>query len=129
MPFPQPLLFAALIALPALAGCRREPESAGPAEPASNAAEALPAPQAPPPMIVRTPSYRCDDGGALYISVLSDENRLTLRDRLSDVPVPLEKNAATGLFEGGGRTLSGAGDTVRYSSPQRPEQECRAAEE
>ena len=129
MPIARHILFASLPAVLLLGGCQREPGQVGPANTGNAAAEARPSPVTPPPMIVRTPSYRCDDGGALYVSVLSDENRVTLRDRIADVPVPLERNAGSGRFEGSERTLSGTGDTVRYSGPQRPEQECRAADE
>jgi hypothetical protein len=78
-------------------------------------------------MVVRTPRYRCDDGGALFLSVLTDDSYLTLRDTLRDVPVRLDLNPQTGRYEGQGRMLTGTGDTVRYAAPERPEQECRAA--
>ena len=104
----------------------RAPEQVAAPEPLNRAADAPPLAE-PPPMIVRTPQYRCDDGGPLYVSVLSDEGHVTLRDTLQAVPVRLDRSAETGRYEGAGRMLSGTGNTVRYSSPERPEQECRAA--
>jgi hypothetical protein len=127
MPLVRKCIFAALL-IPALAACgEREPEKVGP-EPLNRAADAPPL-KAPPPMIVRTASYRCDDRGALYVSVMTDESYVTMRDRVGDVPVRLDRNAETGRYEGQRRTLTGAGDTVRYASADRPEQECRAADE
>lgn len=126
MSVPRKSLLAAFLLPAALAACGEpEPEQVGP-EPLNRAADAPPL-KAPPPMIIRTASYRCDDRGALYVSVMTDESYVTMRDRLGDVPVRLDRNAQTGRYEGQGRTLTGTGDTVRYASADRPEQECRAA--
>lgn len=78
-----------------------------------------------PPMIVRSPAYRCSDGNALYVDVLSDENAVTVRDSRSDIPVRLTRDAPGEPFTDDGRTLSGTGTEVRYSSPERPSQVCR----
>ncbi len=127
MPLLRKATLSALVLPLALAACGEpEPEQVGSPEPLNRAAGAPPLAE-PPPMIVRTPSYRCDDGGALFLSVLTDDSYLTLRDTLRDVPVRLDLNPQTGRFEGEGRMLSGTGDTVRYAAPERPEQECRAA--
>lgn len=129
MSLPRKRTVAPLILAAALAACgESEPEVVGPPEPLNRAADAPPL-EAPPPMIVRTPSYRCDDGGPLFVSVMTDENFVTVRDRLEDVPVRLDRQAETGRYEGQGRMLSGTGATVRYASAGRPEQECRAAAE
>ena len=90
-----------------------------------NAIETPPA--EPPPMVVRSPSYRCDDGRALYVDVLTDENAVNVRDSRADVPKLLRREEGTDPFTGADRSLSGIGDEVRYSGPGRPQQSCRAA--
>lgn len=80
-----------------------------------------------PPMVVRSAAYRCDDGNALYVDVLSDDNAVSVRDSRQDLPVRLERQDGSGEFTGANRTLSGVGDEVQYSAPDRPMQECRAA--
>lgn len=80
-----------------------------------------------PPMIVRSPAYRCDDGKALYVDVLSDENAVMVRDSRADSPTRLSREGPDGAFSGEERTLSGTGSEVRYSSPDRPGQACREA--
>jgi hypothetical protein len=62
----------------------------------------------PPPMVTRSASYRCDDGKALYVDILTDENIVNV---------------------GEGRTLSGRGDEVNYTAPGRANQTCRAGGE
>ncbi|MCF8706480.1 hypothetical protein [Rhizorhapis sp. SPR117] len=80
-----------------------------------------------PPMIVKSASYRCDDGGALYIDIMSDENVVSVRDIRREVPAPLERDTETEVFTGSERSLSGTGDEVSYSGPGRPDQTCRIA--
>ena len=86
------------------------------------------APVEMPPMIVRSPAYRCDDGKPLYVNVLTDENAVTVRDSRADAPTLLNREEAEQAFTGSGRSLSSTGDVVRYGAPDRPEQECRAAQ-
>lgn len=81
-----------------------------------------------PPMIERSPSYRCTDGDALYVDVLTDENAVMVRDSRADVPTRLTRDSAGEPFSGDGRTLSGTGSQITYSSPDRPSQTCREAE-
>lgn len=121
------------IAVLVLAGCGREP-----AEPVENQANETasvenqaqtPAidPADMPPPIVRSPSYRCDDGKALYVDVLGDKQAVLVRDSRSDVPTRLERDGDSGPFTGNGTSLSGTGNQVRYSSPDRASQSCREA--
>lgn len=81
-----------------------------------------------PPMIERSPAYRCDDGHALYVDVLTDEKSVMVRDTRADIPLRLKRSAADEPFAGSQRTLSGTGAEVRYSTPERPDQTCRQAE-
>lgn len=81
-----------------------------------------------PPMIERSPSYRCTDGDALYVDVLTDGNAVMVRNSRSDIPVRLTRSEAGESFSGEERTLSGTGAEVRYSAPGRPDQICREAE-
>lgn len=81
-----------------------------------------------PPMISRSPAYRCTDGNALYVDVLTDENAVMVRDTRADVPVRLTRSSADEPFTGEGRSLSGRGSEISYSSPERPGQTCREAE-
>ena len=80
-----------------------------------------------PPMVVRSPSYRCDDGNALYVDVLADKSGVLVRDTRADIPTKLSSENEGGPYAGGERTLSGTGSEVRYSSPDRPDQTCREA--
>ena len=80
-----------------------------------------------PPMVTRSPSYRCDDGGALYVDVLSDKSAVMVRDSRSDIPTRLDRETETGPFTGEERALSGTGAQVTYSAPDRPQQSCREA--
>lgn len=82
----------------------------------------------PPPMVASSPAYRCDDGGALYVDVLTDENAVNVRDSRDDLPTRLTREGGEGPFTGDGRTLSGTGDEITYSAPDRPDQTCRVAE-
>lgn len=123
-------------ALPAVAlgACESQPRSNMPTE--SNTEYAVEAntvgttdSNAPPPMIVRSPAYRCDDGAALYVDVLTDENSVMVRDSRTDIPVTLSRDAPSEGFEGSDRTLSGTGTEVSYATPDRPQQACREAQE
>lgn len=80
-----------------------------------------------PPMVVRSPSYRCDDGKALYVDVLDDKSGVLVRDTRADTPTKLSSENEGGPYAGEERTLSGTGSEVRYSSPDRPDQTCREA--
>ena len=82
----------------------------------------------PPPMVASSPAYRCDDGDALYVDVLTDENAVNVRDSRADLPTRLTREGGTGPFTGEGRTLSGTGDEISYTAPDRPGQTCRMAE-
>lgn len=81
---------------------------------------------APPPMVTRSASYRCDDGKALYVDILTDESVVNVRDSRSDLPNRLQRESEGGPFVGEERTLTGTGAEVRYSGPDRPAQSCRA---
>lgn len=82
-----------------------------------------------PASIVRSPAYRCQDGRALYIDVLSDEDAVLIRDSRGDTPTRLERAGGQGSFTGDGRTLSDTDDEVIYASADRPSQVCREAQE
>ena len=82
-----------------------------------------------PPAITRSPAYRCQDGRALYVDVLSDENAVLVRDSRSDTPVRLERAGGQGSFTGDGRALSDTNGEVIYASADRPSQICREAQE
>lgn len=82
-----------------------------------------------PPAIVRSPAYRCQDGRALYVDVLSDENAVLVRDTRGDTPTRLERAGGQGSFTGDGRTLSDTDNEVIYASADRPSQVCREAQE
>jgi hypothetical protein len=81
-----------------------------------------------PPMIERSPAYRCSDGDALYVDVLTDDRAVMVRDSRADVPVRLTRESAGQPFTGDGRTLSGTGSRVTYSTPDRPSQTCIESE-
>lgn len=119
---------AALVGCAALAGCDRgtsNGQNGGSLEAQQQENTAQPAEL--PPMVVRSPSYRCDDGKALYVDVLTDDNVVIVRDSRADLPTRLSRQAGSDPFGGEEHSLSGTGDVVRYSAPGRPEQECRAA--
>lgn len=82
-----------------------------------------------PPSIVRSPAYRCQDGRALYVDVLSDENAVLVRDSRGDTPTRLERAGGQGSFTGDGRTLSDTDSEVIYASGDRASQVCREAQE
>lgn len=119
---------ALLAAALGLAACTERSEDEGTALVATNQATEAPPPVEAPPMVVSSPAYRCDDGRALYLDVMSDDSFVNVRDSRADIPVRLDRNPETERFEGEGRWLSGRGDTVRYAAPDRPEQACRVAD-
>ena len=82
-----------------------------------------------PPSITRSPAYRCQDGQALYVDVMSEGNAVLVRDSRTDTPVRLEREGGQGSFTGDGRTLSDTDDEVIYASPERASQMCREAQE
>lgn len=82
----------------------------------------------PPPMVARSIAYRCSDGKALYVDVLTDENLVNVRDARQDLPVRLSREDEDSAFEGEGRSLSGRGDQVKYTAPDRPDQTCRSGD-
>lgn len=113
-----------------LLACGEQGESPQTAPVEANQTVGAPAaPPVQPPMVVSSPAYRCDDGQALYVDVVNDDSFVNVRDSRQDIPIRLNRNSETGGFEGDGRSLSGRGDTVRYSAPERPEQDCRIASE
>ena len=114
----------------ALASCGSDMNGTGDrkaAEQGNASAVGAEAPAELPPMVLRSASYRCDDGDALYVDVLTGEDAVSVRDSRADVPTRLVRENGSGPFAGEGRTLSGIGEEVQYSAPNRPEQECRAA--
>jgi len=123
----RPVTPAAFAVLFALAACEEQAEQ--PAVISNDVAVVNEAetPAEMPPMIVRSAAYRCDDGDALYVDFLSDESVVNVRDSRQDLPTALERDEGTD-FTGDGRTLSGTGDEVSYSAPDRPSQVCRIAE-
>ena len=118
-----------LCAAALVAGCGGERVREQDLEVANQVAERpeLPPIEAPPPMIARSASYRCDDGKALYVDILTDDASVNVRDSRSDIPKLLKRETEGAPFTGEERTLSGTGDEVSYSSPDRPKQSCRAA--
>ena len=128
--FVQALCFAAL----STAACSEQVDEAPVADNDSIAAneqqadEPLNETAALPPMIDRSPSYRCADGDALYVDILTDEDAVMVRDSRADVPLQLTRESAGEPFTGDGRTLSGTGSQVTYSTPDRPSQTCIEAE-
>lgn len=80
-----------------------------------------------PPMVARSPSYRCDDSKALYVDVLSDNSAVLVRDSRAEVPRRLERDGDSGPFTGEERMLNGTGAQVTYSGPERAKQSCRQA--
>lgn len=78
-------------------------------------------------MVVRSPSYRCDDGNALYVDVLTDENAVNVRDTRQDLPTRLTRENGEGPFTAENRSLSGVDEEVQYTAPDRPNQACRAS--
>ena len=79
-------------------------------------------------MIARSPAYRCTDGNALYVDVLTDDSAVLVRDTRADTPTRLTRNSAGEPYTGDGHSLSGTGSEVTYSSPERPNQSCTEAE-
>lgn len=123
------MFLGSTLAIATIAGCGSEGDELPPAvngayTPEVNGAANL---AEPPPMVVSSPSYRCDDGKALYVDVLTDENAVNVRDTRQDLPTRLTREGGEGPFTADGRSLSGVGDEVRYSAPDRPDQSCRAA--
>lgn len=120
-----PLLCAAAL----VAGCGGERVKEEDLEVANQVAEGpeVPPLEAPPPMIARSAAYRCDDGNALYVDILTDGGSVNVRDSRSDIPKLLKRGSEGAPFTGEDRTLSGTGDQVNYSSPDRPNQSCRVA--
>lgn len=58
---------------------------------------------------------------------MTDVNAVNVRDTRRDLPTRLWRQGGDGPFSAENRSLSGTGDIVRYSAPDRPDQECRAA--
>ena len=71
------------VASAALASCGNEPPAqnqvAGDNQPEQNQTATLDPADMPAP-IVRSPSYRCDDGNALYVDVLQEKEAVLVRD-------------------------------------------------
>lgn len=118
------------IAILLASGCNNQAgeQPANDANAANTAAQPLGNSVELPPMVVRSPSYRCDDGKALYVDVLDDKSGVLVRDTRADIPTRLSSENEGGPYAGDERTLSGTGSEVRYSSPDRPNQSCRQAE-
>ena len=108
-----------------VAACDQEPEVISP--PGYNDSPVDTANVEPPPMVARSAAYRCDDGQALYIDFLTDNIAVNVRDSRADIPTRLARQEGE-TYSGEGRSLTGTGDEVSYSSPERPEQSCRIGE-
>ncbi len=128
-----PLLLAACAASLSLAACQqKEPEVVQTSvDPQAEALKTAP-PVELPPAIKVAKTYRCKDNSLVYISFMTDDVTVAVRDKQEEPPVATLKAPAPGqAFVGQGETgkgyaLSGSGDTVSYTSPDSGTQSCKA---
>jgi hypothetical protein len=106
------LAAAASAALLALAGCNNQPETintvdADPHGPAN----ALP-PEALPPSIVASKTYRCADNSLIYVDFYNNNTAMLFRGNRDATPVQLTATDGAPPFTGSGNSVSGNGDHV-----------------
>jgi hypothetical protein len=126
-------LLAACAASFALLGCQQqEPEVVqSNVDPQAEALKTAP-PVELPPAIKVAKTYRCKDNSLVYISFMTDDVTVAVRDKQEEPPVATLKAEKAGEpfvgqgDSGKGFSLSGSGDTVSYTSPDSGTQSCKA---
>jgi hypothetical protein len=106
------LAAAASAALLALTGCNNDPVQINTVEADSNApTNALP-PEALPPSITASKTYRCSDNSLFFVEFYSNNTAALHRGSRSAPSTMLTGTAATGPFTAEGQSVSGSGDNV-----------------
>ncbi len=129
----SPLLITACAASLALIGCQK-PEPEVVQSNVDQQAEALKSapPVELPPAIKAAKTYRCKDNSLVYVSFMTDDVTVAVRDKQEEPPVATLKAPAPGQAfvgqgdSGKGFSLSGSGDNVTYTSPDSGTQTCKA---
>jgi hypothetical protein len=122
-----PLISAA--ALLTLSACgEKEPEvvggtvSAADEDDANNAA-----PVALPPMVKSSHTYRCKDGGLIFVDFMSDDKTVNVKTDKEGAPTVLKAEEVGKPFKAeGGFELTGSGDHVTATLPGKGAQSCKA---
>lgn len=124
------ILAVASATLLSLSGCQQKaPDVVGGVQPDAVAiAAANKAPVTLPPAILSTKTYRCKDKSAIQVNFLADNVTANVRpaEAATTAPTTLTAPAAGEPFVAEGYSLSSNSDTMTYTAPGRPSQECKA---
>lgn len=120
-----PLL--SVTALLALSACgEQEPEVVGGTVSAADADMNNATPVTLPPMVKASHTYRCKDGGLIFVDFMSDDKTANLRTEKDGKPTVLIADEAGKPFAAeGGFALEGTGDTVTATLPGKGAQSCK----
>jgi len=122
-----PLLAAASLGtLLALGACNNKPIVAHDDDPQAAQLKNAP-PVAPPPMIMASRTYRCDDNSLVYADFYTN-NTVSVRAKKDPATggTILTAKDAKGPYTGAGYSLSANSDHVTYDAPGKKAQACDA---
>jgi hypothetical protein len=99
----------------------------GPADPQAEALKNAP-PVELPPSIKEAKTYRCKDNSLVYVTYMSDNMTVMVRDKQEEPPVATLRAPAPGQpFVAEGFSLTGSGNNITYKSPDSGTLTCRAS--
>jgi ABC-type oligopeptide transport system substrate-binding subunit len=78
-----------------------------------------------PPMVTASRTYRCKDGGLVYVDFFSN-NTAAYKTKKEEVGVPLKAAEAGKPYTAEGYSISGDGPQVDIAAPGKPSQSCKA---
>ncbi|ETI62697.1 hypothetical protein C100_16620 [Sphingobium sp. C100] len=113
-------LFLAVSFAVLLAGCSDKGER----EISNDAANVAP-PPAMPPSIVASHTYRCADGGLLYVDFLQDGTSINVRRQPSGPVLRLSTPSQGLAYVGDGMNLTVSGKEVRIDEPKKASRTCK----
>ena len=121
------LLPAAAVALLALSACQQKTETlTATADDPQAAALANRAPVELPPAITSTKTFRCKDQSLATVNFFAGDKQVTVKIGDAETPVLLKAEKAGDPYKADGYVLSGTPAGITLTSPDKPEQACKA---
>ena len=121
------LLPAAAVALLALSACHPKTETVSSTSPDPQAAALANRPRVElPPAITATKTFRCKDQSLATVDFHAGDTQVTLKVGDAVTPVKLTADKAGDPYKADGYLLSGNPAGIALTSPDKPEQACKA---
>jgi hypothetical protein len=115
-------------ALLTLSACgQKEPEVVGGTVGPSDGEAGNATPIELPPMVKSSHTYRCKDGGLIFVDFMSDDKTANVKMEKNGTATVLKAEEIGQPFKAeGGFELTGSGDTVTATLPGKGAQSCKA---